>query len=286
MVEAVTEMLNPFKTEVYSLVGNSKFLDGSPIAPNMVSQFEGVSRFKQYEELSGNLYDLTHRESSSLFHETFSAVLESTFEKTESLGLLTENVTLETDYDPAAGGAWSRQLEQIAKLIKVDTTELANERAAFVTMAGGWDTHATADLTGLLDPLNTALDQFVKELKAQKLWNNVTILCVSDFGRTLTTNAQGTDHAWGGNYFMLGGSLKGEQILGKYPAHLDVESSEEVSHHGRVVPTTPWESVWHGLSDWWGINVSDPAVRGKLLPNAANFAPEQLFHAADLFHKW
>merc|ERR1719272_253301 len=124
--------------------------------------------------------------------------------------------------------------------------------------------------------MNTAIEQFVEELKAQKLWNNVTIVCVSDFGRTLATNSQGTDHAWGGNYFMLGGSLRGEKILGKYPSHLNVETSDEVLDHGRVVPTTPWESVWHAIAEWWEVDLKDEAVLGRFLPNAANFAKDQL----------
>ena len=144
-----------------------------------------------------------------------------------SQGVLTKNVTLETNYEiideeknptQKTPSTWARQLNQVAKLIKVDTTELGNERAAFITIAGGWDTHATSDLSPNLDPLDQALKAFVKEMKAQRLWDNVTILCASDFGRTLTSNSQGTDHAWGGNYFVLGGSVKGEHMLGKYPS--------------------------------------------------------------------
>jgi uncharacterized protein (DUF1501 family) len=37
------------------------------------------------------------------------------------------------------------------------------------------------------------------------VWNNVTLIQTSDFARTLNPNGgDGTDHAWGGNYMMMG----------------------------------------------------------------------------------
>merc|ERR1711862_744355 len=78
-----------------------------------------------------------------------------------------------------------------------------------------------------------------------------TLVITSDFGRTLTPNNQdGSDHGWGGNYFMMGGQVKGGQILGQYPddydGHLD-------AGRGRVIPTTPWDAVWYGISEWMGV---------------------------------
>ncbi len=91
-------------------------------------------------------------------------------------------------------------------------------------------------------------------MKSMNLWNNVTLIQMSEFGRTLNPNGgDGTDHAWGGNYMMmgkvktaiknsktniltfllivqfillyfnLGGSVKGRQILGEYPTDLRTE---------------------------------------------------------------
>lgn len=50
--------------------------------------------------------------------------------------------------------------------------------------------------------------RFVAEMKAQNMWDSVTVLTASDFGRTLTNNGAGTDHAWAGHDFVLGGALK------------------------------------------------------------------------------
>ena len=47
--------------------------------------------------------------------------------------------------------------------------------------------------------------------------NNVTLYTASDFARTLTSNGAGSDHAWGGNAFVLGGGVNGGRVYGSYP---------------------------------------------------------------------
>lgn len=126
----------------------------------------------------------------------------------------------------------------------------------------------------------TGLLFFEKEMKAQGIWNQTAILTVSDFGRTLTSNGLGTDHAWGGNYFVVGGNVDGGQILGKFPERLnEIESAVNIGR-GRILPTTPWESTWFGLSQWLGVPSIDMHT---ILPNLKNFHPATLFNATTLF---
>lgn len=62
---------------------------------------------------------------------------------------------------------------------------------------------------------------FAEEMKAKETWESVTVIQTSDFARTLNPNTgRGSDHAWGGNYMMFGGDVKGRQIVGKYPGNL------------------------------------------------------------------
>ena len=95
---------------------------------------------------------------------------------------------------------------------------LGSNRDVFFVELIGFDTHSDMDatLSGLLGDVNDALGSFVAEMKAQGTWGNVTIVSASDFGRTLTSNGLGTDHAWGGNHFVAGGSVKGGQVFGQY----------------------------------------------------------------------
>eukprot|EP00959_Pyramimonas_sp_CCMP1952_P344368 7212542-Pyramimonas_sp.AAC.1 len=60
----------------------------------------------------------------------------------------------------------------------------------------GFDTHTDLDMT-LEDKfayLNSALEDFVNEMRGQNIFDSVVLVTASDFGRTLTTNGMGTDH--------------------------------------------------------------------------------------------
>eukprot|EP01052_Picozoa_sp_SAG31_P004100 SAG31_NODE_166_length_21670_cov_22.507719_18_plen_140_part_00 len=120
---------------------------------------------------------------------------------------------------------------------------------------------------GLLGQINNALEEFITEMKSQNLWDSIVLVSVSDFGRTLTSNGLGTDHAWGGNHFMLGGAVRGGRIHGQYPTDLSDESELNLGR-GRLLPTLPWEGMWHGIARWMGVEQDDFA---EVLPNYANF---------------
>ena len=174
----------------------------------------------------------------------------------------------------------SQQLNQVSKIIKL-RKDLQAERDVFIVTHGGYDTHNDVGdvYKGNLDEVNTALTSFVEEMKSQHIFENTVLVSTSDFGRTLTSNGQGTDHAWGGNYFILGGEVKGGQILGKYPDKLGADGSLNIGR-GRILPTTSWEALWNGLSEWFGV------VQGeidKVLPNKKNFPADQLFKKDQLF---
>ena len=67
--------------------------------------------------------------------------------------------------------------------------QLELERAGFITTVHGFDTHHTFDdQTSLhFDRMNSAITTFKEEMVAQNMWDNVAVLLVSDFGRTVKT---------------------------------------------------------------------------------------------------
>lgn len=109
----------------------------------------------------------------------------------------------------------------------------------FHVQHGGYDTHQNLDdiVGGLISELDTALDNFADEMKMQNLWDNVTVITLSDFGRTLTSNGLGTDHAWGGHNVIMGGSVAGGTILGQYPDQLHQVAGSLNIGRGRIIPT-------------------------------------------------
>jgi len=114
------------------------------------------------------------------------------------------------------------------------------------------------------------------------LYKSMVLLQFSEFGRTLTPNTNsGTDHAWGGNYFLIGGALNGGKVLGHYPAEFERSESNKITlTRGRLVPTTPFDAVWMGTSEWFGVPSSQMEY---VLPMHKNFPAGTLFSKEDLF---
>ena len=83
---------------------------------------------------------------------------------------------------------------------------------------GGWDTHvnqggASGYLAGRFDELGRGLQGFSQEMGA--MWKNTTVVVVSEFGRTFRQNGnRGTDHGHGTAYWVLGGIVRGGQVVG------------------------------------------------------------------------
>eukprot|EP00656_Telonema_subtile_P022373 TRINITY_DN2349_c0_g4_i2.p1 TRINITY_DN2349_c0_g4~~TRINITY_DN2349_c0_g4_i2.p1 ORF type:complete len:1161 (-),score=234.81 TRINITY_DN2349_c0_g4_i2:206-3688(-) len=277
MLGAVESAPSDYRGGAYSITGNQKIVEG-PSAPTIISQSGGVVRYNNFEELGGDIAAvLGANKSESVFADTYAGLMDDALLGTQRLGAILANVTLNASF---ASTGLSRQMEQVATLIGAREA-LGEERMVFVVSIGGFDTHSDTGgvFTGKMTEINQALASFVQEMKAQGVWDGVVVGTISDFARTLTSNGRGTDHAWAGNHLLLGGSVKGSQILGKFPSALD-ETGPEYIGRGRLLPTTSWEALWQGLAQWFGV---DPAKMGEVLPNAANFPANELFTEAQLF---
>ena len=114
--------------------------------------------------------------------------------------------------------------------------------------------------------LSQALAEFNSALEEIGADTNVTTFTISDFGRTLTSNGNGSDHAWGGNAIVMGGGINGGEIYGEYPS-LALES-EFMLRRGRVIPTTSSAEYIAELALWFGVSPSDV---NDILPDLPNF---------------
>ena len=81
------------------------------------------------------------------------------------------------------------------------------------------------------------------------------LFTASDFGRTLTSNGAGSDHAWGGNAFMLGGPVNGGKIYGDYP--ILATGGPLDPGRGRLLPTTSVDEYTAELATWFGVPQSE-----------------------------
>merc|ERR1712176_1109577 len=101
------------------------------------------------------------------------------------------------------------------------------ERDLFFTAYRGFDSHAGTDPAVLnqaspISAFDHSIHRFKQEMMSGGLWGgdfgDVTVLALSEFGRTMESNSRGgTDHGWGGNNMIFGGSLKGKRIFGQFP---------------------------------------------------------------------
>ena len=94
----------------------------------------------------------------------------------------------------------------------------------------------------------------------------VTTFTASEFGRTLTSNGNGSDHGWGGHAMVMGGAVKGKEIYGTYP-DLFLDNPLDVGR-GRIIPTMSTDEYFAELALWFGVEKSELSL---VLPNIANF---------------
>ncbi|MBL6618124.1 MAG: DUF1501 domain-containing protein [Alphaproteobacteria bacterium] len=87
---------------------------------------------------------------------------------------------------------------------------------------GGWDTHVNEGgvdgyLPNRIGELGRGLALLANTLGAE--WRNTIVIVVSEFGRTARENGdRGTDHGHGSTYWILGGAIRGGQIVGEQVA--------------------------------------------------------------------
>jgi uncharacterized protein (DUF1501 family) len=110
-------------------------------------------------------------------------------------------------------GEFGRNLQQLARLIKAD----AGVEVAFADI-GGWDHHGNEmlQLSALLRQFATGIAAFCQDMGDRM--EDVVLVTMSEFGRTVEENGNGgTDHGHGSFMMVIGGAVQGGKIYGKWP---------------------------------------------------------------------
>ena len=178
-------------------------------------------------------------------------------------------------------GSLIKQLESVAKMIHLGATGAfeagAHQRQIFFVSLGGFDTHKDQlnSHPQLLREMSLGIWKFQKALEELGHAKKVTTFTMSDFGRTVGINGSGTDHAWGAHHFVMGGdgvkntgSLNGGKLFGKIP-DLALESKDDFSTKGRLIPTTSQDQLNASICSWFGV---DDELITSIFPNLSNFA--------------
>ena len=180
--------------------------------------------------------------------------------------------SLSTPFDPSAISSETQTYQRLSMVSKImeARTALSMNRQVFFVERGGWDHHNELldPQSGLFIELNEAIEIFWTAIQSMGLENNVVLYTASDFGRTLTSNGSGSDHAWGGNHFIISGSANGGEIYGKYP-DLALDNSSTDLGRGRILPTTSVDAYMAELANWYGVPQSEIST---VIPNINNFS--------------
>lgn len=161
----------------------------------------------------------------------------------------------------------SVQFQNVAKTIGARQV-LGKKRQTFFVLMPGYDLHGKLGTQhpALLATVDQALAEFQAALEELGVSGKVTTFTSSDFSRTLATNGSGTDHAWGGNHFVIGNAVEGGKVYGTYP-ELALESSIDTGR-GRLIPSTSVDEYVSDLALWMGISKANLPM---ILPNLSRF---------------
>jgi len=257
-----------------SASGNAVFVSGNEalqyqISPQGAIKIEGVQN-PIYGSLALReaLEELITRSSSHVFEEEFAAVTRRSIQLEGVVNSALADVAINTSFDTdGAPNPLADQLRIVARLIGA-ASALGAKRQVFFVSLGGFDNHnlLMQDHPRLMARLDEALSCFYAASVELGVADKVTTFTASDFGRTLSSNADGSDHGWGGHHFVLGGAVNGGRFYGTAP-HVSITSDDQVGQ-GRLLPSTAVDEFAATLARWFGVSESElPGI----LPNIGNF---------------
>jgi uncharacterized protein (DUF1501 family) len=260
-----------------SVTGNSVLLSGDTALQYQCSTSGAIA----VRNLSDNFfYQPAMREAfAAMLQQPRKHVLENEYNIVMKRGITAQNkvaqglstVKLNTNFP--SGNPLASQLKMVAQLIGARGT-LGAKRQVFMVSLGGFDLHDYLNTkhAPLLQRLDEAMTAFYQATVELGVANQVTAFTASDFGRTLSSNGDGSDHGWGAHHLMVGGAVKGAAFYGSAPpvSVTDSDAPQDQWHvgQGRLLPSTSVDQYAATLAKWFGVADSE---MGNLLPNLKNF---------------
>jgi uncharacterized protein (DUF1501 family) len=223
------------------------------------------------------LNNLMTAQYGNLFDSAFGGINRAAISNSEEIaGFLTGPAPFNTAFPATNLG---QQFRTIARLIAA-APQLGMKRQVFFARMGGYDLHGgqidgTNPLLGahtnLLRDVSQSLAAFHTTTVELGCANQVTTFTASDFGRSLNTNGDGSDHGWGNHQLILGGAVQGGEIYGRMP-DWRIDGPDDIGH-GRWIPTTSVDEYSATLARWFGVSATDLPL---VFPNLGRFARPDL----------
>ncbi len=262
-----------------SATGNAVFLSGQQALAYQVSTGGALSVNGIKNALFGSsagstaLRTLMTQNSNHLLEAEYNRVAKRAIDAEGVITAALQPVNLTTSFRPASGrNSLADQLAIVAKLIAA-RQPLGAKRQVFMVSMGGFDLHDSliSKQGGLMAQLDFAMDAFYKATLELGVADKVTTFTASDFGRTLASNGDGSDHGWGSHHFILGGAVNGGRYYGTAP-QISLQTPDQVGQ-GRLLPTTSVDQYSTTLAKWFGVAPSELA---SVAPNIGRFGSSDL----------
>jgi uncharacterized protein (DUF1501 family) len=177
-----------------------------------------------------------------------------------------------------AFNAVAQQLQVVARMIDAGMRGATGvRRQVFFVSLGGFDTHdlQNRNHADLMARLAHALRYFDTALGALNARSLATTFTASDFGRTFTSNGDGTDHGWGAHHFVMGGAVRGGDLYGAFPVlatknanNNNFDGSPDQLGNGSLLPAVSVDQLAATLGLWFGLSATQI---GGIFPNLTNF---------------
>jgi uncharacterized protein (DUF1501 family) len=253
-----------------SATGNAVFVAGQNALQYQVSPGGAVRIAALNTPLQNALSSIITRTSSHVFENEYAAVTRRSIEMEGIVNTALAGVNPTTNF--GTGNPLANQLKIVARLIGARET-LGMRRQVFFVSLGGFDNHnlLMQDHPNLMTRVNAAMSAFYAATVELGVADKVTTFTASDFGRTLSSNADGSDHGWGSHHFVMGGAVQGGRFYGTAP-QVSIQTPDQVGQ-GRLLPSTSVDEFAATLARWFGCNTGElPGI----LPNIINFTNTNL----------
>ncbi len=262
-----------------STSGNAVWLAGRDTVPyrvgnNGATEIGGLSGYLFGSTRASELmHQIVTESSANLFERSYAGVTRRAIDAQVTLNdSMIEAQSLSAVPTLPNNGGTNRLAAQLGAVARIigGRSSLGTRRQVFYVSVGGYDFHSqqVANQGNKLAELAQAIAYF-QTLLADPAINAVdetTLFTASDFGRTMASNGDGTDHGWGSHHFIVGGAVRGGDIYGRFP-EIASDGADDVGR-GRLLPQVSVDQYGATLARWFGVSES---LLNDIFPNLGNF---------------
>ncbi|WCE32594.1 DUF1501 domain-containing protein [Vibrio sp. SCSIO 43137] len=257
-----------------SLAGNNIMQNGVLSSPYSINQKGSVGLIvnEDKSQLNSVILDsfeqlLKWQYPNDPFKQSYLSTTRSAQSQHQVFSNAVEHVRLESSFSDTD---LSQQLAKVAQSIKA-ADRLGHKQQTYFLRYIGWDHHdeLLSNHKRMLRIVSRAMSEFQTALQTLEIDQKVVTFTGSDFGRTLTSNGNGTDHGWGGNIMVMGTAVNGGRIYGQYPSLALGQDNPLDIGDGVLIPTTAIDQVYASIAKWFG---ADDKALHRILPNLSHFS--------------